>query len=107
MPALREARSGKPVAGGLPGKSATRKAEELLRQARELRAQLSVFGKTARAFHRRLNLLVPDEEVEAMRTPAANLLGTLECLIADDFKSVVKKLAELTALLKDQSVAEV
>ena len=42
-----------------------------------------------------------------MRTPAANLLGTLECLISDDFKSVVKKLTELTALLKDRSVSEV
>jgi hypothetical protein len=99
VPALREARTGEPVAGGLLGKPATRKAADLLRQTHQLRAQLSVFVRTARAFHRRLNQRIPDDEVEAMRTPEANLLGTLECLIAEDFTSVFKKLDELGNLL--------
>lgn len=80
-------------------------AADLLRQTRQLKAQLSIFGRTARKVHRRLDPAVPDEEVEVMRTPAANLLGTLECLIADDFKPVFKKLDELGDLLKDESVA--
>jgi hypothetical protein len=104
--ALREARA-EPVAGGLRRRSAATEAADLRRQAREIKAQLAAFGKAAREFHRRLDVTVPEVDVEAMRTPAANLLGTLECLIGDDLKPLFKKLDELIALLNDRSVAAI
>ncbi|HVR96515.1 MAG TPA: hypothetical protein VMW27_07875 [Thermoanaerobaculia bacterium] len=90
-----------------PRRSEVEPAKELRWQAQRLKHQLAVFGKSARELHRRLDLRIPEEEVEDMRTPAANLLGTLECLIADDLMPVYKKLEELIDLLNDRSVAEV
>jgi hypothetical protein len=88
-----------------PENPRARAAEDLLRQTRLLKSQLSIFGKSAQEVHRRLNGEIPDDEVESMRSPAANLLGTLECLIADDLKPVLAKLGELDSLLQKEVVA--
>ena len=87
---------------GRPVSARAKAAENLLRQTRMLRSQLTVFGKSAQEVHQRLNVEVPDDEVEKMRTTAANLLGTLECLIADDLKPVLAKLGELDLLLQKE-----
>ena len=76
-----------------------RAAEDLLRQARMLRKRMVVFDRRAQDFLGSLE--IADEEVAAMRTPAANLLGTLECLCGDDLKAALRKLDELDGLLKD------
>jgi hypothetical protein len=47
-----------------------------------------------------LDEILPDSEVEAMDTPEANVLGTLECLVADDLKPALRKLRELRSLFK-------
>jgi hypothetical protein len=79
---------------------------DLLRQTRLLKSQLTVFGRSAQEVHRRLNGEIPDDEVESMRTTAANLLGTLECLIVDDLRPVIAKLGELDTLLQKEVVAQ-
>jgi hypothetical protein len=77
----------------------------LQRQTQVLRKDLVVFNRHARKLVDWLDPSLSEEEVEAMETPAANLLGTLECLLADDFDPACRKLNELDALLKDGSVA--
>jgi hypothetical protein len=47
-----------------------------------------------------LDEILTDHEVEAMDTPEANVLGTLECLLADDLKPALRKLRELGSLFK-------
>ncbi len=64
-----------------------------------MKSQMAELIKSGRELHRALAPTVSDDEIEVMRTPAANLLGTLECLIVEDLKSVVQKLEELDALL--------
>jgi len=91
---------------GRPVNARAKAAEDLLRQTRLLKSELTVFRRSAREVHRRLNLTIPDEEVEAMRSPAANLLGMLECLIGDDLNPVLAKLGELDTLLQKDVVAE-
>ena len=80
-------------------------AENLLQQARRLKEQLAAFDRSARAILRRLNPRIPEPEIEAMRTPAANLTGILECLLADDFASARRKLRELDRLLRKADLA--
>jgi hypothetical protein len=80
-------------------------AENFLQQARRLKEQLAAFDRSARIILRRLNPRIPEPEIEAMKTPAANLTGILECLLADDFKPARRKLLELDRLLRKADLA--
>lgn len=80
----------------MPGKS---REAKLLLQTRQLREQVTAFRRSARRFAGSLGKAVDDKEVEEMVTPRANILGTLECLVADDLENVLKKLVELDGLL--------
>ncbi len=77
-----------------------RAAENLLRQTTQLKGQMSGFRGSAREIMRSLDKALPNAEVEAMVTPEANVLGTLECLLAEDFEPALRKLSELESLLR-------
>jgi hypothetical protein len=74
-------------------------AEDLLRQVRQLKESMASFARSARAFLAVLDPQVSDEEAEAMISPAANIMGALACLLADDFEPAFRKLIELDGLL--------
>ena len=96
-PARRRGRGGQ---AGTRRESAKRlAAEELLRRARSLRPQLAALDRSARGYHKLLETEVSSAEIEAMATPEAELLGSLECLLNSDLEPVSQKLAELEELL--------
>jgi len=74
-------------------------AQELLRQARSFRPHLAALDRSARDYHKLLEAEVSLAEIEAMATPAAELLGSLECLLNSDLEPVSQKLDELEELL--------
>ena len=75
-------------------------AEELLEKALRLKKEVRAFGREARAFLR-THPEVAEDELEKLET---DLLGTVECLLADDLGPALKKLEELEALLKRASI---
>jgi hypothetical protein len=75
-------------------------AEDLLNRARSLKKELRAFGREARAFLR-TRPEKPEDELEDLET---DMLGGLECLLADDLEPALRKLQELDALLKRASV---
>jgi len=77
------------------------KPEDLFRKMGQFRGKLEIFERAARDFLGSLDG-VPEAEVEAMVTPRANILGTLECLLADDLEPTLRKLGELDGLLKEE-----
>ena len=76
-----------------------KEAEELLQKAIKLKKEVRAFGREARAFLR-TRPEIPEDELEKLET---DLLGTVECLLADDLGPALKKLEELEALLKRAS----
>lgn len=76
------------------------KAEELLQKATRLKKEVRAFGREARAFLRS-RPEVPEDEMEKLET---DVLGTVECLLADDLGPALKKLEELEALLKRAAI---
>lgn len=74
-------------------------AQTLLPQTRRLKHQIAAFSRTARKLVEELDETLSSGEVVVMETPRANLLGALECLLADDFAPALRKLDELDNLL--------
>jgi hypothetical protein len=60
---------------------------------------MASFDRSAREILRWLDPEVSAEENEAMISPAANILGALECLLAADLEPAFRKLIELDGLL--------
>lgn len=75
-------------------------AEELLQKARKLKKEVRAFGREAREFLR-TRPEVDEDELEKLET---DMLGTVECLLADDLEPALKKLDELEGLLKRASL---
>jgi hypothetical protein len=92
-----------PTGDAMPSKTLRRRTENLLRQARLLEKQLELFRRRAVAVTGPLDKLVGEAEAEAMVTPRATILGTLECLLADDLVPALRKLATLEDLLETDS----
>jgi hypothetical protein len=67
--------------------------ERMLRAADELRALRDRMRGLLQSLPR-----VTDEEIERGGTPEEELLGTLECLIADDLDPAIRKLRSVEAL---------
>jgi hypothetical protein len=81
-----------------------RAAEDLARRAHRLKSELAGFKRTARKLHAALEPEVSDAEVEVMKSPQANLLGTLECLVSEDVGPLTMRLDELDALLQEGAI---
>lgn len=75
-------------------------AEELLQKARKLKKEVRAFGREARDFLR-TRPEIAEDELEKLET---DLLGTVECLLADDLEPALKKLDELEGLIKRASL---
>jgi hypothetical protein len=86
--------------------SLSRKAEDLLSETRRLREQVLSFKRSARAVMRPLGKLVSPVENEAMVTPRANALGTLENLVNQEIGSFLRQLTELEGDLRSDSLRE-
>jgi len=76
-----------------------RAVENLLSQTRQLRERLAVFMQSVQGVAGPLDEILSEGEIQAMVTARAKVLGTLECLLADDLKPAMRKLTELDSLL--------
>jgi hypothetical protein len=65
-----------------------------------LKERLASFEGNAREILDWLDPRISDAEIEAMSSPTANLLGTLECLLVDDLRPALRKLLELDSILR-------
>jgi len=89
----------------MPRKSLSRKAEDLLSETRRLKEQVLSFKRSARGLMGPLNKIVSAAEIEAMATPRANALGTLENLHYQDLGDLVRQLTELESDLQSPVLA--
>ena len=85
-------------------KSLPQKTAELLRKTRRLRVQVLSFRRSAKGVMGPLNKIVSAAEIEAMVTPRANALGTLETLHNQDLGDLLRQLAELEGNLRSDSL---
>jgi hypothetical protein len=68
---------------------------KLLRQARQVKEELTAFQSCAEHVVGPLGATLSDEEVEAMASSRANLHGTLENLLNQDLGPVLRQLDEV------------
>jgi hypothetical protein len=73
---------------------------KLDREARQLKERVLTFQKAAQAVAALLDPIIPPNEVEAMETPRANLLGTAENLVNQDLNDILRQIEELGGHLR-------
>jgi hypothetical protein len=90
----------------MPKTSLSTNTEDLLRETRRLKEQVLSFKRSATGVMRPLNKIVSAAEIEAMVTPRANALGTLENLHYQDLGDLLRQLTELEGDLRSDSLRE-
>ena len=80
-------------------------SEDLLRRTRQVKQALQAFQSSGRAVMKPLSRTISRDENEAMETPRANIVGTLENLFNQDLPDVFRQLDELDECLRADGVA--
>jgi hypothetical protein len=90
----------------MPKTSLSSKTDNLLDETQRLKAQVLSFKRSAKGVMGPLNKIVPPAEIEAMATPRANALGTLENLHYQDLGDLLRQLNELEGNLRRDSLRQ-